>query len=76
MRTIQEKDLAFVAALEALYEKHPLPDHPRRALWQRERHLTLQWASIGSYAYWGVMPLGTIKVPPDELRTVHTLIYG
>jgi hypothetical protein len=71
------KHRAFAAALEELYKKYPLPEYKyRKRMWRRihDREAAVRNALSGSPLF--MIDCFTHKVPAQELRAIHALIYG
>lgn len=72
-----DKHRAFAAALKGLYELYPLPAYKyRKVQWQREhdRETAIRNARSGSPLF--MVDIFAVKVPSDQIRNIHALIYG
>lgn len=72
-----ERHRAFAAALEELYRRYPLPKYKYpKVMWQRahDRDVAVRNALRGCPIY--MINVFAHKVPPEEIKAVHTLIYG
>jgi hypothetical protein len=72
----RSQDQAFAAALKALFEQYSVPNQfvdTRSA-----RHAAFVSAANGAYrsAFYPQESSKAWKVPPDQLRAIHALVYG
>lgn len=72
-----EQHRAFAAALEELFRRYPLPEYKhRKTAWQREYDRSVAiWNARKGDPLW-MIEIFAHKVPLDEIRAIHTLIYG
>jgi ribosomal protein L32E len=68
---------AFASALKELFKRYPLPKYKyQKVAWRRDndRQVALRNARAGNGLY--LITMFAHKVPPQEIETVHALIYG
>lgn len=71
------RNQAFVSALEELFRRHPLPTYKYpKVAWRREydRKTALYNARTGCPVY--MIDIFAHKVPSQEIRAIHALIFG
>ena len=80
------KHLAFLEALKALFEEYPVPGNPndpkkepgiRNTIRMRQEVMLWNVGIFGRYTTLSLAPLAkSLKVTPQRLRAIHTLLYG
>lgn len=80
------RHIAFLEALKALFEEYPVPGNPNNPKKEPGIHNTIRmrqevmlW-NTGIFRWYTIPHLAplakSLKVSPQRLRAIHTLLYG